>query len=174
MQGNWDEAQRQYEIMIKKDPNQAGLHFLLGRALLSRPNPTPEMMDRAHDEFQKELEVDPTNAAAHYILGELAHKKDNCDEAVPHFAQATKLDSNFAEAYLEWGDCLNSMKKYDDAIAKLRIAERLMPMNAQVHYVLAMALNFAGQKEEAQKEFAIHRNLTAAAAPAPVIGSPPQ
>lgn len=174
MQGSWDQAQHEYEVMIQKEPNMASLHFLLGRSLLSQPNPGPEVIERAATEFKKELEIDPKNAGAHYILGELARKKDNCDEADAHFSQATKLDVNFAEAYLGWGYCLTTQKKYDEAIAQLRIAERLMPMNGSVHYALATALSFSGQKDEAQEEFAIHRKLTAAAAPASVTGSPPQ
>jgi len=174
MQGNWDQAEHEYEVMIKREPNLPGLHFLLGRALLSRPNPSPEVLERAKQEFEKELEIDPTNAGAHYILGELARKKDSCEEADSHFAEATKLDVNFAEAYLGWGYCLTTLKKYDQAIVQLRIAEKLMPLNGSVHFALATALSFSGQKEEAQKEFAIHRQLTEAAAPAPVTGSPPQ
>ncbi len=174
MQGNWDQAQHEYEVMIEREPNTVGLHFLLGRSLLSQPNPSPEAVDRAASEFKKELEIDPKNAGAHYILGELARKKDNCNEAIPHFSQATKLDVNFAEAYLGLGYCLTTVKKYDEAITQLRIAERMMPRNGSVHYALATALNLDGQKEEALKEFAIHRKLTAAAAPAPVTGSPPQ
>jgi len=172
MQGNWDQAQHEYEELIKKDPHASGLHYLLGRALLSQPNASPEAVDRARDEFQKELEIDPKNAGAHYILGELARKKENCEEAVSQFAQATKLDVNFAEAYLSSGYCLIALKKYNEAIAQLRVAERLMPRNGSVHYALATALNFSGQKEEAQKEFAIHRSLTQAAAPPPVNQSP--
>jgi tetratricopeptide (TPR) repeat protein len=163
MQGNWDQAQHEYEEMIKREPNLSGLHFLLGRSLLSQPNANPEAIERAKQEFQKELEIDPKNAGAHYILGELARKQDNCDEAIPHFSQATGLDPNFAEAYLSWGYCLASLKKYEEAIAQLRVAERLMPLNGSVHYALATALNFSGQKEEAQKEFAIHRKLVEAA-----------
>lgn len=172
MQGNWDQAQHEYETMIEKEPNLSGLHFLLGRSLLSQPNPTPEVIERASQEFQKELEIDPTNAGAHYILGELARKKDNCDEAVAQFADATKYDPNFAEAYLSSGYCFITLRKYDNAIVQLRAAERLMPQNGSVHYALATALNFSGQKEEAQKEFAIHRSLTTAAAPPPVNQSP--
>jgi tetratricopeptide (TPR) repeat protein len=174
MQGNWDQAEHEYDGMIKKEPNLPGLHFLLGRALLSRPNPSPEVLERAEQEFEKELEIDPKNAGAHYILGELARKKESCEKADSHFAQATKLDVNFAEAYLGWGYCLTTLKKYDQAIVQLRIAEKLMPLNGSAHFALATALSFSGQKEEAQKEFAIHRELTKAAAPAPVTGGPPQ
>ena len=174
MQGNWDQAQHEYEAMIAKEPNTSGLHYLLGRSLLSEPNVSPEKVERARQQFEKELEIDPNNAGAHYILGELARQRADCQQAVAHFSQATKLDRNFAEAYLGAGSCLITLKQYDDAVVQLRIAERLTPFNGSVHYALATALSFSGQKEEAQKEFAIHRKLTAASAPPPVSPSTPQ
>jgi len=160
MQGKWDEAQREYEDMITKEPNSPGLHFLLGRSLLSRPDADPKTFERAKQEFQKELEIDPKNAGAHYVLGELASKEQNWDEAIQQFSQAAKIDSNFAEAYLGWGFTLVTVKRYQEAIDPLRVAERLTPGNPAVHYSLATALIRTGQKEEAEKEFAIHRNLT--------------
>jgi tetratricopeptide (TPR) repeat protein len=165
MQGNWSEAQREYETMIAKEPNAPGIHFLLGRLLLSKPGADPDAMARAKQEFQKELAIDPNNAGAHYILGELARREDNCDEAIPQFSQAAKLDRTFADAYLGWGFCLVTLKRYEEAIPPLRAAERLTPGNPMVHYSLATALNLTGQKAEADKEFAIHRSLTTAGTP---------
>lgn len=163
MQGKWDEAQHEYENMIQKEPNSPGLHFLLGRALLSRPDADVKMTDRAKQEFQKEIEIDPKNAAAHYVLGELARREENWDEAIAQFSAAAKLDSNFAEAYLGWGFALVTVKRYQEAIPPLRIAERLTPGNPTVHYSLGTALIRTGQKEEAEKEFALHRSLTTSA-----------
>ncbi len=160
MQGKWDEAQHEYENMIQKEPNSPGLHFLLGRALLSRPDADAKMTDRAKQEFQKEIEIDPKNAAAHYVLGELARREENWDEAIAQFSAAAKLDDNFAEAYLGWGFALVTVKRYQEAIPPLRIAERLTPGNPTVHYSLGTALIRTGQKEEAEKEFALHRSLT--------------
>jgi tetratricopeptide (TPR) repeat protein len=173
MQGKWADAQRAYESMIAQDPKAPGLHFLLGRLLLSRPDAGPSDMERAKQEFQKELEIDPTNAGAHYILGELASRKENCEEAIPEFSQAAKLDPNFAEAYLGWGYCLVTLKRYEEAIVPLRVAERLTPDNGSVHFSLGTALGRTGQKEEAEKEFAIHRKLALTAAP-PKAGTTPQ
>lgn len=161
MQGKWDEAQREYEDMIAKEPNTAGLHFLLGRSLVSRPDINAKTTEQAKEAFQKELEIDPKNAAAHYVLGELAAKEENYDEAITHFSEAAKLNPNFAEAYLGWGFTLVALKRYQEALDPLRMAERLTPGNPAVHYSLAQALIRTGQKEEAEKEFAIHRNLTA-------------
>jgi tetratricopeptide (TPR) repeat protein len=178
MQGKWDEAQREYEDMIAKEPNTPGLHFLLGRSLVSRPDVNPKTTERAKEEFQKELQLDPKNAAAHYVLGELAAKDEQYDEAIAHFSEAARLNPNFAEAYVGWGFSLLAVKRYQEAIDPLRMAERLTPDNPAVHYSLAQALIRTGQKEAADKEFAIHRSLTAqtpnAAAPNPPTNEKPQ
>jgi tetratricopeptide (TPR) repeat protein len=173
MQGKWDDAQREYEAMIEKEPNTPGLHFLLGRLLLSKPDPDAKAAERAGQEFQKEIELDPKNAAAHYILGELARRDEKWDEAIDQFSAAAKLDPNFAEAYLGWGFSLVTVKRYQEAIAPLRVAERLTPGNPAVHYSLGTALIRTGQKEEAEKEFTIHHNLTATAPP-PASNEKPQ
>jgi tetratricopeptide (TPR) repeat protein len=171
MQGKWPEAEHEYENMIAKEPNSPGLHFLLGRLLLSKPDATPEEIERSKQEFQKEIEIDPKNAGAHYVLGELARRTENWDEAIAQFSEAAKIDPNFAEAFFGWGFCLVNAQRYQEAIAPLRVAERLTPDNPSVHYSLATALVRTGQKEEAQKEFEIHRNLTATK-PAPAANSP--
>jgi tetratricopeptide (TPR) repeat protein len=159
VQGKWEPAQFEYEEMIKKEPNARGIHFLLGRLLLSRPDAGPDAMERAKQEFLKEIEIDPNNAGAIYILGELDRRDQKWDEAIAHYTQAVKVDPNLAEAYLGWGYCLVNLKKYEDAIPPLRTAERLMPQNPEVHNSLGTALQRTGHKEEAQKEFAIHETL---------------
>ena len=160
-QGKWDLAQLEYEAIIKKDPNVRGIHFLLGRLLLSRPDAGPDAAERARQEFIKEIAIDPSNAGAHYILGELARRDEKCEEALPQFSDAIKFNPDFAEAYLGQGLCLVSLKKYEEAISPLRNAERLTPGNPEVHHTLATALQRSGHKEEAEKEFSIHRSLTA-------------
>jgi tetratricopeptide (TPR) repeat protein len=162
MQGKVGPAELEDEGMIKSDPNAHGIHFLLGRLLLSRPDAGPDAPERARQEFLKELEIDPSNAGAEYILGELARRDEKWDEAIARFSQASKLNPNFAEAYLGLGTSLVSVKKYEEAIPPLRTAERFMPGNPEVHHTLATALQRSGHKEEAEKEFAIHRSLTSA------------
>jgi tetratricopeptide (TPR) repeat protein len=162
MQGKWEPAQLEYEGMIQKDPGARGIHFLLGRLLLSRPDAGPDAAERAKQEFVKEIQIDPHNAGAHYILGELARRDQKWDEAISRFSEAAKLNPNFAEAYLGWGGCLVAVKRYEEAIPPLRTAERLTPGNPEVHHALATALARSGHKEEADKEFAIHRSLSSA------------
>src|ERR1700730_10781007 len=119
MQGRWEPAQLEYEGILEKEPNTPGIHFLLGRLLLSKPDAGPEAAERAKQEFLKEVEIDPKNAGAQYILGELARRDEKCEEAIPRFSQAAKLHSNFGEAYLGWGACLVALKRYEEAIQPL-------------------------------------------------------
>jgi tetratricopeptide (TPR) repeat protein len=160
MQGRWEPAQLEYEGILEKEPNAPGIHFLLGRLLLSKPDAGPEAAERAKQEFLKEVEIDPKNAGAQYILGELARRDEKCDEAIPRFSRAAKLDSNFGEAYLGWGTCLVTLKRYEEAIPPLEAAVRMQQGNPAAHYNLAVALSRTGKKEEAEKEFAIQRQLT--------------
>ena len=163
MQGKWEPAQLEYEWMIKREPSAPGIHFLLGRLLLSRPDAGPDATEQAKQEFLKEIQIDPNNAGAIYILGELDRRDQKWDEAIARYTQAVKLDPNLGEAYLGWGYCLVNLKKYEDAIPPLRTAERLMPANPEVHHSLGTALERSGHKDEAQKEFAIHETLRSGA-----------
>lgn len=173
-QGKWAPAELEYQEILKQDPNARGIHFLLGRLLLSRPDGGPDAPERAKQEFLKELQIDPSNVDSQYILGELARRDENWDEAISRFSQAAKLDPNFAEAYLGWGVSLLGDKKYAEAITPLRTAERLTPANPDIHNALANALVRTGNKEEAQKEFSILRSLTSADHPSAAAGEQPQ
>ncbi len=173
-QGKWEPAKLEYEEILKKDPNARGIHFLLGRVLLSQPDGGPDAPARAKAEFLKELEIDPGNADADYILGVLAQRSQDFDEGIARFSQAAKLNQNFAEAYLGWGVSLLGEKKYEEAIAPLRHAEGLTPRNPDIHNALATALARTGNKAEAEKEFAILRSLSSAEHSAESTGPPPQ
>jgi tetratricopeptide (TPR) repeat protein len=162
MQGKWDEAQKQYETILHDDPTAKGVHYLYGRLLLSRPGGDAAAIAQAKQEFQKELEIDPQNAGAEYILGEMARQGSQWDEAIVHFSRAAKLDNSFGDAYMGWGFCLVTLRRYEEAIPPLEMAVRLQEENPGAHYNLAVALSRTGKKEEADKEFAIHRQLTQA------------
>ena len=106
------------------------------------------------------MELDPANAGAEYVLGELAREQNQWPEAIQHFSRATELDTGFGDAYLGLGIALLSAKRFPDAIPPLQTAVKLEPRNPASHYNLATALNRVGRKEEADKEFAIHRKMT--------------
>lgn len=159
-QGKWDVAEKEYKAVLAQNPQEPGVHFLLGRLLLSKPDAGPSAGEEAKKEFQEELKIDPSNAGAEYVLGEMARQDSQWDEAIQHFSRATQLDAGFGDAFLGLGTSLLSAKRFSDAIAPLKTAVKLEPRNPGAHYNLATALTRAGRKEEADKEFAIHRQMT--------------
>jgi len=159
-QGKWDAAEKEYKAILAQNPQLPGIHFLLGRLLLSKPDAGPTAGEDAKNEFQAELKIDPSNAGAEYVLGEMARQDSQWDDAIQHFSRATKLDAGFGDAFLGLGSALLSAKRFSDAIPPLQTAVKLEPRNPGAHYNLATALTRAGRREEADKEFAIHRQMT--------------
>lgn len=159
-QGKWDAAEKAYNAILGQNPQLPGIHFLLGRLLLSKPDAGPTAGEEAKKEFQAELKIDPSNAGAEYVLGEMARQDSQWDDAIKHFARATELDAGFGDAFLGLGSALLSAKQYSEAIPPLQSAVKLEPRNPGAHYNLATALTRAGRREEAEKEFEIHRKMT--------------
>ena len=160
-QGKWDAAEKEYMSVLKQNPQMPGIHFLLGRLLLSKPDPSPTVAEDAKREFQAELKIDPANAGAEYVLGELARQDSQWPDAIKHFSRATKLDAGFGDAFLGLGTTLLSAKQFSEAIPPLEKAVKLEPRNPGAHYNLAQAYNRAGRKQDADREFAVHRQMTA-------------
>jgi tetratricopeptide (TPR) repeat protein len=150
-QGKWDDAAAEYNLVLKEHPDEPGIHYRLGRIVLSKP-PTPTTGDDAKREFEAELKIDPNNAGAEYVLGELARKVQNWDEAIEHFSRATKIDAGFANAFLGLGLSLISAERYQEAVLPLETAVKLQPENPTGHYQLAIAYNHVGRREDAKRE----------------------
>lgn len=157
-QGKWDEAEAEYRKILQQNPQVPGIHYRIGRIILSRP-PTPTTAEDAKKEFNEELAIDPNNAGAEYVLGELAREAEQWDEAIVHFSKATELDTGFAEAFLGYGMSLNAAQKFPDAIAPLEKYVKMRPRDPAGHYQLAIACARSGQKDEALREMGIQREL---------------
>ncbi len=165
-QGKFDAAAAEYRKILETNSGLPGIHFRLGRVLLSGANPTPEAVQEAKRDFELELKIDPQNAGAEGILGEIATRAGDNAAAIDHYKRATILDSGFAEAYVGLGSALVSEKRYAEAVLPLETAVKLSPDDPMAHYNLATALSRVGRKEEADREFAIHRKMQEAAPPA--------
>jgi predicted Zn-dependent protease len=158
MQGKWDDAEAQYRKILAAHPDLPGIHYRIGRLILSKP-PTASTASDATREFEDELKLDPKNADAEYILGELARQSSRWDDAIAHLSRAVKLDPGFAPAYLGLGMSFNSAGKFADSVAPLEKYARLEPSDPAGHYQLAIACARSGRREEAEKEMALQREL---------------
>lgn len=162
LQQKWDEAAVEYRKILEISPFLPGIHARLGRALLSKPQPSPEVVAQAKKAFEQELEIDPKNASAEYVLGELAKDDNDLATAGRHFSKATKLDPEFAEAYLGLGGVLTASKQFADAIPPLETYEKMAPDSPTGHYQLALAYAGAGRKDDANREAQLQRQTAEA------------
>ncbi len=161
VQGRWDEAAAEYHKILDINPMLPGIHARLGRALLSKPHPSPTDVEQAKKNFQEELEIDPRNTAAEYVLGQLAADSGDFATAIRHFSRASELDSSFSEAFLGLGTALNSAKRFSEAILPLEKYEKMAPDSPTGHYQLALAYAGAGRREDANREAALQRQTSA-------------
>lgn len=156
-QGKWDEAAAEYRQVLKMNPNLPGIHYRLGRLLLSLPDPSPDVTGEARREFEEELKTDPTNAGAAYVLGELARRDHQWAEAIGYFSRAVALDPLFADAFIGLGRSLIANRQFPEAVAPLERAVTLQPDNPAGHYHLGIAYNRVGRKQDADREAALFR-----------------
>jgi tetratricopeptide (TPR) repeat protein len=157
-QNKWPEAAEIYRKIIEENPKIRGIHFRLGRAILSQPE-TPERTEEAKKAFEQEIAIDPINAAAEFWLGELARREGQWDDAIPHFAAATKLESTFAQAFLALGMSLNSAGQFAEAVPILEKYVKLSPDDAAGHYQLSIAYARIDRKEDSVREMTIQQQL---------------
>ncbi len=160
VQGKLDEAEKVYRQILREKPGAAGIHYRLGRVLVSKPEFGPAAAEEAKKEFEKELQIDPSNAGAEYVLGEMDKRAEQWDEAIRHFSRAARLDAGFGDAFVGWGGSLVSEKKFAEAIAPLETAVKLQSGNPAAHYLLAIAYARSGRREDGDREFAIQQKLT--------------
>jgi tetratricopeptide (TPR) repeat protein len=159
VQGRWEEAEKEYRKVLEMSPNLPGIHYRLGRLILSAPEKAANRED-ARKEFEQELQIDPGNAASEFILGELDLPLGKIDEAIGHFSRAVKNDDSFVDAYLELGRTLTSAGRVEEALGPLQRAATLQPSNPVAHLRLSVAYNRIGRKEDGQREFALYQSLS--------------
>lgn len=158
-QGNWEGATSEYRRVLEMNPHLPGIHYRLGRIILSAPKTDTTMRD-AQKEFEAELQIDPTNAGAEFVLGTIALDPATLNDAIAHFSRAVKLDASFAEAHIELGNALILADRAAEALKHLEAAAKLQPGNPMPHFRLSNAYNRLGRKEESQRELALYKELS--------------
>jgi tetratricopeptide (TPR) repeat protein len=152
-QERWNEAAAEYRAILSQNPSLPGVHYRLGRLLLSLPESMtgPATRDEAKTQFEEELKLNPRNAGAEYVLGELARQSRDYSAAIEHFSKAASLNPGFADNFIGLGRALIADRKFSDAVAPLEQAVRLQPENPAAHYHLAIVYSRTGRKEQADK-----------------------
>lgn len=159
-QGRWDEAAGIYRGILNENPKQPDIHYRLGQVLISKAGDSGPL-DEARAEFRKELEIDPRSAPSEFILGELDRRGAKYDDATRHFTRASEIDPEFAEAYLGLGISLTAAAKFADAVKPLETYVKMLPEDPAGHFQLALAYGRTGNREGAQREMALQKEMAA-------------
>ena len=154
-------AQQEYRKVIELNPNAAGAHYGLGRAILGNSR-DPQAIDEAAREFERELAISPENASAEFELGEIARERGQVDSARDHFSKAVRYKPDFFEARIGLGRLLLKQGAPREAIPHLEHAARLEPSDTLPHYLLASAYKSMGNSAGAGRELDVYRKLRAA------------
>lgn len=161
--GKWNEARQEYEALLQQHPDTPGIHYRIGRILLSQPSVSEADKAQAKQEFEAELKLDPSNAGAEFVLAELARQSDDLPAAERHFEAAIRNDPTFFDAYLGLGRTEVAQEQYSKAIGPLEKAEKLQPAMAEVHFQLATAYRRLGRVADAARETKLHADALAQA-----------
>ena len=134
------------------EPTGPGIHFRIGRSVLSRPQGSGSQ-NEALKEFEQELQIDSTNATAAYEIGEIYRKQGQLEKSEKFFTLAVEHYPDFAEARIGLGRVLSELKQPAKALPHLQAATQLSPENEVSHYQLALVYKAIGKTTEQQREF---------------------
>lgn len=156
--GDFPGAIAQYRKALEIAPHLAGIHFELGRMILSNSQ-APAGIQEAEQQFSLSLKEDPTNANSLYMLGEIEWLRSKPEEALKYYLRSLQLQPNSADAHIAAGKALTVLGRPAEAIAQLLEAVRQDPRNEVAHYRLAQAYRKLGRANDADREEAIFRRL---------------
>lgn len=146
------------------NPQDARCYVFLSKAYNASPVRAGEVVAR----FKRYAELEPENALAQYYYGLSLWKGKRIEnssidpqtiEAL--FKKAIALDDSLADAHVQLGTLYADQHQYDKSIPEFQRALELNPNLTDAHYRLATDLVHTGQKDTAQKEFAIYQKLRA-------------
>ena len=117
---DWRTAEREYQLSLQMDPNDASTRTFYGVLLIAR-----KRVDAAVEELRKAVELDPTSVNTNITLGAALIYANRHNEAVEQLHRTRELNPNshwvrlrLAQAYLAAG-------RNDEALAELKRVREL-------------------------------------------------
>jgi tetratricopeptide (TPR) repeat protein len=145
-QFNHKDAAESFRRALALDPQLAIARLNLGIALYNVPDVAASLV-----EARKAAEMLPAAPQPHYMLGLIARTQNRFDDAVREFQRVLGIDPRDLGANVNLAQLYMQQRKYQEAIALLRIAIDSEPYNVTATYNLAISLLRAGQREEGQR-----------------------
>ena len=129
---NYDKAEEYFGKALALDPHSVDAAAWLAIALVVRV--TDELSDspeedlhRAEQLAEQALGAAPNSAPAHYAKAQVLRAQSRCDEAIPEYETAIKLDPSRVPAYAHVGWCKFLTGSVDQALPYFEQVIRLSP-----------------------------------------------
>lgn len=147
--GNYDLAISEYREVLTMDPTRRGIHYRIGRVLLSRSrSDQTASLSEARQEFEQELGLDLTNANAAYEAAEIYRKSGQLEKARDLFLRAVNYYPDFEEAQLGLAGVLIALGQATQSLPHLQKAIALQQDDEVAYYRLSLAYKALGNTVE--------------------------
>lgn len=162
--GKYDEAVQALLTAADLNPSDPRCYVFLSKAYDSSPKQADDVLQH----FHRYAELRPDDALAQYYYAMSLWKGKRAGDANVDFQtvqslllKAISLDDTLAEAHVQLGDLFAGQHQYEKSISEYVRAIELNPNLSDAHYRLGTDYVHVGQKDEAQKEFAVYQRLRA-------------
>jgi Flp pilus assembly protein TadD len=119
--------------------------------------------EKAIDFYEQAITLNPRLASLYYLVADTILKTSAADttRAEKYLKRATELDPTLAAAYLAWGKFHVRASRYSEAAPLFERAVSLQPELLEAHYQLSQVLMKLKRRDEANRELAIFKELSA-------------
>ena len=162
--GKYDQAVQALLTAADLDPADPRCYVFLSKAYDS----SPKQADDVIQHFHRYAELRPNDARAQYYYAMSLWKGKRAGDAnvdlqtVQRLLQKSiSLDDTLPETHVQLGDLYAGAHQYDKSIPEYVRALELNPNLSDAHYRLGTDYVHVGQKDQAQREFAVYQRLRA-------------
>ena len=158
---NYEEAIKQLNAAVARNPNLASAYFIMGvcyESMRDEPNMTENYKlaiekGQAFGEPQRAQSAQQRLRNFHYNAGVPSLRAQRWDEAIASFTKALDADENYFEALLGMVLSNNGKRSWDDAIAFAERAIQVRENAFEVFYELGLAYKGKNDRTKACENF---------------------
>ncbi|MCQ2310241.1 MAG: tetratricopeptide repeat protein [Paludibacteraceae bacterium] len=145
---HYDEAIADLDLLLRKEPNAASIHFEKGVIYLNRKDTLT-----ARDCFVKATELESYNSANWSALGVINLQLKNDDEALVDLTKAISLGSKWAGDYINRSILYHRRNNFRGALADMDMAVQLEPNDAGIYFNRGVMRQQVGDYNRAENDF---------------------
>jgi tetratricopeptide (TPR) repeat protein len=117
--GKLEEAQKEFLLMTKLQPNNFMNYFNIGKIFQER-----NFLDNAYTYFKKALSINPKHIDSLFKAGEISYHQKRHADALIELQDALNLDNNYMKAHYYLGMIFLSNKNYLRAVKEFEFSSR--------------------------------------------------